>query len=337
MASYRAWTGILLTAATAWLLASSADAGVALSPMKQDVVVKPGGEAQFAITVEYVKRGPQDARSRIRLEVVDFSVSRDGTLSFGSENHHARSAVDWITLDAQEFVLEPGQARKVTAKVVAPLRADGDYWAAVLMTIGDPKHEHGVNVILRTASGVFVRAARRNYVPKPTISAVDVSLPRFDQDPPEGQGDAAQADKGEGLARALAVQADVTNTGLVGFIALGKASIYLDGRRKLATIPLYSLRQQILPGDERRFVGIMPAPLPAGQYRVQFMLEADSNAAARAFRTWASSTCRPRASLSIPSLHSRTTGLIEIALGFCSSATVRAASQTRPTFSVLVR
>jgi hypothetical protein len=252
--------------------------------MQQQVVVKPGGEAEFAITVEYVRRSPEDARTRVKVEVVDFFVSRDGALSFGPETQHARSAVQWIALDAQELVLEPGQTKKMTGKVSAPPSADGDYWAAILMTMGGQKHEQGVNVILRTAAAVFVRAARRNYTPRPTIRAVDVSPPQFDEQVVAMVHDTSEETDATTHGPALTVQADVTNTGLVGFAASCKAYVYLGGRRRLAAIPLHALRRQILPGHERRFVGIMPTPLPAGEYTVRFTLEADSNAASRAFR-----------------------------------------------------
>jgi hypothetical protein len=263
----------------------AAEAGVALSPLRQQVVAKPGGTAEFALTIEYVRRRGESARTRIKLETVDFAVSPEGVLSFGPENRHARSAVEWISLDSADFVLEPGQNRKVTGKVSVPQNAEGDYWAAVLMTLGEPGHGPGVNVVLRTASGVFVRVARRHYVPRPDITALEVALPRFDEEkaPPQDSEPAGSGAQ-EQATPALSVRAHVSNGQTVGFIATGEARIYLNGRRNVAAIPLYARRHQILPGHERILVGLLPAPLPAGQYTVRLVVEADANPAQRAFR-----------------------------------------------------
>jgi len=247
-----------------------------VSPLQQEVTVGPGGSAQFSVRVTNVRREPNASAETITVEPVDFSVSRDGTLSFGDACKHARSAVPWMSLDVRELVLQPGEARDIRGTVTAPFQADGDYWAAILVTLGRPTRQHGaVDVVLRTACGVFVRVSGRNHVERLRISNLEATLPSFGPAaPPDPQEDAPPLPEPLEQARALRVSADVTNAGPIKFVASGTVSVYLDGRRWIATIPLHARRRRILPGDRRRFVGVMPAPLPAGSYTLQWTFEA---------------------------------------------------------------
>jgi len=275
---------LALSAMALWhVLAGAAQAGVALSPLQQQVPVRPGGKGELSLTVEYVRRSGNPTRARVTFEVMDFAISRDGVLSLGSENKHARSAVMWITLDQRELTLEPGQIRKVKGTVTAPASAEGDYWAAVVMTVRGPPQEQGVNVVLRTASAVFVRVARRHYSPRPRVDAVEALLPRFDEPEAPMPGGKPGALLEQTFGPALMVTVDVSDGDLIGFMATGEAHVYLDGRRRVATIPLYAHRHHLLPGQQRRLVGLLPTPLPPGRYTVRFVLEADSNPAQRSF------------------------------------------------------
>ncbi|KPK64408.1 MAG: hypothetical protein AMK73_04650 [Planctomycetes bacterium SM23_32] len=250
---------------------AAAEAGVALSPLQQEVSVSPGRQAEFALTITNLDRSHTGGRARVRLEVVDFAVSAEGALSFGEPCAHPRSAVQWMSLEATALTLEPGQVRRVQGTVKAPYRAEGDYWAAVMMTILGPPRSEGVNVVLRTASAVFVRVARRTYQARPSVRDLQVLLPEFNP----GQGPDA--------GPALTIRVDVANEGLVAFTASGEGVVYRDGRRRTATIPLHARRRRVLPGDTRRFVGVLPSALPEGDYTVRCRIRTASEGAPRAF------------------------------------------------------
>jgi hypothetical protein len=252
-------------------LSVDAIAGMAVSPLKQWVEVKPGAEAFFSVTVKNTNRGPQTGPCTVYADVVHFTVSPEGQLSFGQEHKHGRSAVPWISLDASKFVLEPGESKELRGKVSAPASADGDYWAAIMFTLGDagtPKKN--VNVILRTASGVFVRAVRRSYIEQTSITDVNVSLPRFasEKDVPEesARHQASQEGQTDGV---LKINAQLKNDGLAATEPNGKAFLYAGNSRRIGYIPLYASRRQILPGHTRWFTGVMAQPLAAGQYSVR--------------------------------------------------------------------
>lgn len=244
-------------------------AGVAVSPLQQTVDVKPGKKATFSITITNNKRSAQTAACPIKMEVLDFMVSDNGQLNFGPEFKNPRSASEWIKFEANEFVLEPGESRVMTATVTAPINADGDYWAAVMVNLGESKKgEKGVKVNLRTASGVFIHVARRSYTERGSIIDANIVIPDFNSSDDSSTTDASK--------QTLKIEAKLKNDGLIAILARGKAYIYSDNWRRIATIPLHANRRQVLPGDSRWFTGVMAQPLPAGNYKLRAFFASDS-------------------------------------------------------------
>jgi uncharacterized membrane protein len=47
--------------------------------------------------------------------------------------------------------------------------------------------------------------------------------------------------------------------------------------KKIATIPLYASRNNVLPGDSRWFTGLMSQPLPAGQYKMRAVFSSEKS------------------------------------------------------------
>jgi hypothetical protein len=253
-------------------------AGMAVSPLQQWVTVKPGKEAVFSLTVANTKRGPETRPCTVSVSVVDFTVSAQGNLSFGAQLKHSRSAVEWITFNASEFILESGESKEIKARVSAPANADGDYWAAIMVKLDNSKKQNrGVMVNLQTASGVFVHVARRNYIERGSVIDANVIIPEF------GQGEifAEESAWEETIQevekeRAFRIKAEVKNDGLVAFLASGKAFLYSGNWRRAASIALYTRRRRIFPGHSRWFSGVMSQPLPAGQYKVRVFFDCDS-------------------------------------------------------------
>ena len=258
-------------------LTVDAVAGMAVSPLKQWVEVKPGEQTLFSVTVTNANRGPQTGPCTVYADVLDFTVSGEGQLSFGKEYKHGRSAVPWISLDAGEFVLEPGESKELKGKVSAPAGADGDYWAAIMLTLGNSKNQKtNVHVILRTASGVFVRAARRNYIEQASITDVNVLLPQFTPEKVNEESTPNQNSQEGSTDRVLKINALLKNDGLVAIEPNGKAFLYTGNSRRIGYIPLYASRRQILPGHIRWFTGVMPQPLAPGRYSVRVFFDSGS-------------------------------------------------------------
>jgi len=262
------------------LLISSTDAlaGMAVSPLQQWVTVKPGKQASFSITVTNTVRSPDTPPCIVSVSLVDFAVSPQGKLSFGAHLKHDRSAVEWITFNAGEFMLEPGESKEIKATVSAPINTDGAYWAAYMVKLVNPdEHQQGVRVNLQTASGIFVHVARRNYIERGSVIDANIVTPQFGQQEILG-GESAwdQTAQEAQEKRALRINAELKNDGLVAFIADGKAFLYSGKWRRAASIPLYTSRRRIFPGHTRVFTGIMSQPLPAGQYKLRVFFDFDS-------------------------------------------------------------
>ncbi len=251
-------------------------AGMAVSPLSQWVEVKPGEEVPFTITVSNVNRGPGTVPCSVNVEVLDFTVTPMGKLLFGEEFKHKRSAVDLISLDENVFTLQPGEFREIKAKVSAPLNADGDYWATLMVKLGNPgENESGaVTVNLQTASGIFVHVARRNYIKRLNIVDANVVLPNFDIKPEfADQTDGEQALVENQNEQVLKINAEVKNEGLIAALVKGKAYLYSQSRSRIAAIPMHTSRRRIFPGHTRIFTGQLPQSLPAGKYKLQLTFD----------------------------------------------------------------
>ena len=279
-----------LTAAAIPILAlliaagSDMEGGVSVSPLQQEIQVKPGVAAEFTVTLTNVPRSLSTRPTRLRLEIVDFTVSLLGSIAFGEKPAQSRSAVNWVELDARDVVLQPDQVRVVKGTIHAPRGADGDYWAALLVTPVEPMEENGISVILRTASAVFVRVQRRNHVERLKVTEVEAALPDFGTQPTSvAGGDAGQAGASDD-GHSLKIHVDVENTGPVNCTASGKAHLYLSGIRKVASIPLHARSRRILPGESRRFIGVLPAALPAGEYSLRVIFTSDSQGGQKGYR-----------------------------------------------------
>ena len=262
-----------------FILQNVAFGGLAVSPLQQEVEVKPGKKATFFITLTNNKRSEQTQPCPVRVNMQDFTVSDKGQLSFGPEYKHPRSAAGWISSEENEIVLEPGESRKVKFTASAPIDADGDYWAAAMIELGnsDSPEEKGVQVQFRTASGIFIHVARRNYTERGSVIEANVNIPKFNTTDNLTEENASEpAPEETRKNQVLEINAELKNDGLVAFLARGKAYIYSDGWRRVATVPLYASRRQVLPGDSRWFTGVMAQPLPAGQYKLRTFFSPDS-------------------------------------------------------------
>lgn len=262
-------------AAVLVIFSTDAVGGLAVSPIQQWVEVKPGKEAYFTINLTNTIRDEQALPCDVIVEVVDFNVSPQGGLSFGEEQKHDRSAVPWISFEGRNFTFQPGESKQIKAKISAPINADGDYWAAIMIKLGGPeKQQKGIQVKLQTASGVFVHVARRNYIERGSIIDANLILPKFDS---VHNSEISDADPNTPKAgqQAFTINVDLKNDGLTALNTNGKVFLYAGGRYRTASIPLYTHRRQILPGHNRWFSGVMAQSLPAGQYKARVVFESE--------------------------------------------------------------
>ena len=260
-----------------FILQQTLCAGVAVSPLTHHIDVKPGKTANFTITLANNQRSQVTIASPVKIEILDFNVSDRGQLSFGSEYKHDRSAKGWITLDVNQVVLKPGESKEIKGTIKAPMDADGDYWASAMVYVAQSnKDDKGIQVKLRTATGLFIRVARRTHTERGNISDIKILNPTFDVGPVKKElSDSDLYTINE--KQSLKIEVKLQNQGLIAIPAKGKTFIYDGKMKKIATIPLYASRNNVLPGDNRWFTGLMSQPLPAGQYKVRTVFSSEKS------------------------------------------------------------
>jgi hypothetical protein len=138
-----------------------------------------------------------------------------------------------------------------------------------MVSIGDSKeNEKGVQVNVRTATGLFIHVARRTNIERGNITDINAVLPTFDVGP--NKKDLSKVDLYRiNEKKSLKLEVKLKNEGIISIQAIGKAYIYNDSMKKIAAIPLYASRNNVLPGDSRWFTGLMSQPLPAGEYKIR--------------------------------------------------------------------
>jgi uncharacterized membrane protein len=276
-AQVRKVTGAGAAALFFFVLQQTVFAGLAVSPITQHLEVKPGKTTTFTIHITNNVRGTSAQTSRATIEILDFKVSDTGILSFGPEYKHERSASKWITLDVNQIVLMPGESKEIKGTVNAPMNADGDYWASAMVSFGESKEDDkGVQVKLRTATGLFIRVVRRTNIERGNITDVNIMMPTFETGPVKKE--LSEIDQYQiNEKQSLKIKAKIKNEGLIAIPAKGKAFIYNENMKKIATIPLYVSRNNVLPGDSRWFTGIMSQPLPGGEYKIRVMFSSEKS------------------------------------------------------------
>ena len=83
-------------------------AGIAVSPLKQEISLKPGEQADVYLSLSYNNRLPTDAPQQVSLSLTDVQVSQEGALEFPAPGTVADSAAKWIALATPEVNLDPG-------------------------------------------------------------------------------------------------------------------------------------------------------------------------------------------------------------------------------------
>jgi len=168
---------VVAAVATA-VAAEAAPAGIAVSPLKQEVTVKPGRTATFYVSLSNRARNPQATPLSAHLEVMDFAVNEAGAVVFKPPGTLKNSASNWITLTKADVTLEPDRGEEIECTINAPYSAAGEYYSAIVVTMGrKSRTASGVHVDFRIASGVFVTVPGRTFPKRARVASCEVVWP----------------------------------------------------------------------------------------------------------------------------------------------------------------
>ncbi len=266
------WTTVAAAGIVMILAVRGASAGIVVSPLKQEIMAKPGRTAKFYMSIANRARNKWDEPRSVHLEVMDFAVTEAGGISFKPAGTVKNSASKWITISKPDLKLAPGKGQKVECIIKIPASAVGQYYSAIMVTQGtNAKTRRGLVVKYRTASGVFVNVAGRTFPKQSKIIRCEVAWPK----PPADQADTTKpaAPVKTGPVKVLAV---LENTGRVRFIASGELRINDAQGRIMCRTPMTTKRARVLQGDTRLFEAVLDKALPPGKYEVKVELDYES-------------------------------------------------------------
>lgn len=253
-------------------LACPAYAGISVSPLKQEIALKPGESAKCKITVSNNKRSDAETARSVRIQVCDVTVAENGSLLFPPAGATKNSASNWITVEPAELTLEPGESRVVHCLVNAPREAVGEYYSAVMVTIlNKVEAEKALSMTYRIASGVFVTVEGRSFPKQAKITRCEVVWPEPSMDTASTQPASSPA-----VLPPARIAAVLQNTGRARFDATGEAIIFDSRSRRVFAAPLISARPCVFGGDSRLFEAPLDRPLAAGSYVLNVKMDYES-------------------------------------------------------------
>lgn len=261
----------LMLAGALAALGGRAAGGITVSPLKQEISVKPGQTERFFLTVFNRARSSQDTAQSVRLEIMDFETGVEGNLVFrpaGSTG--ARSAANWISISKSRLHLDVDQGDKVECVLKAPHTAAGEYYAAVMVTLEQKgQTQKGMTIGFRIASGVFVTVTGQRFPRQGRIERCEVGWP---VGPAAGLAE-GQAVRDEHWPR---ISVFARNTGQARFDAAVRLELLDAHGRVMVRKPLGSQRATMCGGETRRFWAPLDHVLPGGDYRARVCFDYQS-------------------------------------------------------------
>ncbi|HVT82226.1 MAG TPA: hypothetical protein VHM90_16405 [Phycisphaerae bacterium] len=252
-------------------------AGVAVSPLKQEISLRPDESGTLKITLTNNSHGLLDPPQTVNLALADVQVTEGGVLNFKDPGTLPSSAAKWVALSQKEASLAPGKTQVVECAITPPPgAAPGEYYVSVLVTLANKeRNEKGVMVEYRIASGIFVTVLGRTFPKQAKIVRAELNWPQIPACEPATQA-ATQPGEKPAEPEAPKVTVLLQNTGQARFDASGKMTIVDERSRIVFVSALGSVRPCVFGGDSRLFEAPITKALPAGKYRLKFEMDYQS-------------------------------------------------------------
>ena len=243
---YPAWLLSLL------LLACSTAAeaiSISVSPIRVEHNVPAGGNMTEGISISNDDPYPV----HIRVKVEDWSLTKEGAVSFAPGGSQPFSAAPWIRVNPREFDLQPGQSQSVRYALTIPKDATaGGYRAAIVFaTVPRPTPgEKQKRVMLegRIATILYETVGR----PAPSGEITGLSVRTNKEARPE-------------------FLISFKNTGLVHLRTRGELRIRDKAGKEVGKASLPDV--PILPQTDREFKVAWEGKLPAGEYVAELLMD----------------------------------------------------------------
>ena len=164
----------------AGVVPAAAQASAEVSPLRVELNSAPGGTTTQAITVSNTGNGA----IRVRAEISDWYLSRDGSPQFADATDTRYSASAWMRIAPPEQVIDPGKNATVRFTMTIPADAEpAGYRTSILFEFHPANHEplargRGVTVRSRIGTLIYVNVGE----PPAAVELTDLmTRPRPDQ------------------------------------------------------------------------------------------------------------------------------------------------------------
>jgi P pilus assembly chaperone PapD len=240
---------LLLSLMSILPLAMAEAISISVSPIRVEHNVPAGGNLTEAISVLNDDISPV----HIRVKIEDWSLTREGAVSFAPGGSQPFSAAPWIRVNPREFDLQPGQSQSARYALTVPKDANpGGYRAAIIFaTVPRPTPGEKQKRVMfegRIATILYETVGR----PAPSGEITGLSMEPNKEGKPE-------------------FLISFKNTGSVHLRTRGEIIIRDKAGKEIGKAPLPDL--PILPRSDRDFKVAWEAKLPAGEYVAELLMD----------------------------------------------------------------
>ena len=249
---------------------SSKGWGFLISPSRLDIELSAGEEREFSL---YLANPQERDNIRVKIYTEDFFVRRDGSLEFLRPGSLRWSCAKWITFEDTEVVLKPGEEKKIGGTIKVPKDASGGRYALVMVELVPAGESENTKIRAGIRFSILVSALINPDELERALEIVGFEV--LDQEEKEA------TTVGENY-KEVRFLVSVENTGNVQVVAKGSVSVRNKAGRVEAIVPLLAGGGTIFPVCIRDFNGVIPKPLPDGEYSAQAEVRYDEGKSAKA-------------------------------------------------------
>ena len=114
--------------------AAAGQGGMALSPARFELEMKPGTETTVVVNLDYRSNGVSIQPARIVATLNDWTITRDGRVEYFRANSQPKSASSWLIYSPGEAAVVPGTVHQIRVTISVPLdAAPGDHLTALII------------------------------------------------------------------------------------------------------------------------------------------------------------------------------------------------------------
>lgn len=140
--------------------------GMALSPARFELEMKPGTETTVVVNLDYRSAGGATPPTRIVATLNDWTITKDGRVEYFRANSRPNSASSWLIFSPSEATVTAGIVHSIRVTVSVPLDAlPGDHLAALIIeqrpdTIKFSQNAREMIVRYRLASVFYIKVSK---------------------------------------------------------------------------------------------------------------------------------------------------------------------------------